>query len=133
MTPDSKQPSPSEPLRFESPLLGAGDQLQHQQKQKSNNTVLWGIFALLLLLTIGVLFVLPRVMQPEAPPVAAPATTPADTEPAPFDEAKRLQARQQAQEVLQPLLELQETLQEQQVLLWDADAFNKASLQLSAI
>ncbi len=126
---DSKLPSP-DPVRYESPPLGYGDQQQLQQAQQRNNKILWGIFALLLVLTAGVVFVLPSMVQPVAPPavvVAAPAaTTPTAAEPAPFAEAQRLRSRQEAQDVLAPLLELQETLEKQQVQQWAGEAYAAA-------
>ena len=73
---DSNNP-PSDPVRYESPPLGFGDQQLLQQAQQRNNKALWGIFALLLVLTVGVVFVLPSMVQPAAPPpvvVAAAAT-----------------------------------------------------------
>ena len=126
---DSKLPSP-DPVRYESPPLGFGDQQQLQQAQQRNNKILWGIFALLLVLTAGVVFVLPSMVQPVAPPavvVAAPTTPAAATaEPAPFAEAQRLRSRQEAQDVLAPLLELQETLVKQQVEQWAGEAYTAA-------
>jgi tetratricopeptide (TPR) repeat protein len=132
MTSDHKQSPASEPLRFESPLLGAGDQQQFSHTQQRNNKALWGIFALLIVLTAGVVFVLPSLVQPAAPPVvvvAPPATTPnlaGAADSAPFAEAQRLRMRQQAQEVLQPLLALQDELETQQVRQWAGDAFTQA-------
>lgn len=125
---DSNLP-PSDPARYESPPLGFGDQQQLQQTQQRNNKVLWGIFALLLVLTIGVVFVLPSMVQPVAPPavvVAAPKAVAPAAEEAPFAEAQRMRQRQLAQDALAPLLELQETLEKQQVQQWAGDAYAAA-------
>lgn len=125
---DSNLP-PSEPVRYESPPLGFGDQQQLQQAQQRNNKALWGIFGVLLVLTAGVVFVLPSMVQPVAPPavvVAAPVAAAAPVEAAPFAEAQRMRYRQQAQDALAPLLELQETLEKQQVQQWAGDAYAAA-------
>ena len=125
---DSNTPT-SDPVRYESPPLGFGDQQLLQQAQQRNNKALWGIFALLLVLTVGVVFVLPSMVQPAAPPpvvVAAAATAAAPAEAAPFAEAQRLRFRQQAQDALAPLLDLQETLDKQQVQQWAGDAYTAA-------
>ena len=128
MMSDSNNPT-SDPVRYESPPLGFGDQQLLQQAQQRNNKALWGIFALLLVLTVGVVFVLPSMVQPAAPPpvvVAAAATAAAPAEAAPFAEAQRLRFRQQAQDALAPLLDLQETLDKQQVQQWAGDAYTAA-------
>lgn len=122
---------PEEPVRFESPPLGLGDHQHFQQYQNRNAKVLWGIFFLLLVLTGGVIFVLPSMVAPVAPtaavvvtPTAAPK--PVVEEPAPFAEAQRMRQRQEAQDILAPLLALQDTLEKQQVERWAGDAFTKA-------
>ena len=46
MMSDSNNPT-SDPVRYESPPLGFGDQQLLQQAQQRNNKALWGIFALL--------------------------------------------------------------------------------------
>jgi tetratricopeptide (TPR) repeat protein len=127
-TPTSR---PEEPARFESPPLGLADHQHFQQYQNRNNKILWGIFMLLLVLTGGVLFVLPNMVAPVAPPPAVVVAQPSSQaaaveEPAPFAEAQRMRQRQEAQDALAPLLELQETLEEQQVQQWAGDAFSKA-------
>jgi len=129
MTDPAPPSAPPERPRFESPPLGFGDQQQLQQVEQKNNKVLWGIFGLLLVLTLGVVFVLPSLVQPAAPPVPvvlAPTEAAVVTEPAPFEAAQRLRIRQQAQEVLEPLLDLQGQLEKQQVQAWAADAFAAA-------
>jgi tetratricopeptide (TPR) repeat protein len=129
MTDPAAPSAPPERPRFESPPLGFGDQQQLQQVEQKNNKVLWGIFGLLLVLTLGVVFLLPSLVQPVAPPVPVvltPTEATAVAEPAPFEAAQRLRIRQQAQEVLDPLLDLQGQLEKQQVQAWAADAFAAA-------
>jgi len=115
-----------------SPQFGLGDQTHFQQRQQKNNRVLWGIFALLLVLTGGVIFLLPRFVTPPDPastaltvvtPAAAPAAV---TGLSPFEEAQRLRQREAAQSTLAALLELQESLEAQEVLAWAEMAFNSA-------
>src|SRR5688572_28052515 len=126
--------SADEPSRQgNSPLpLGMADHLQYQQYQQKNSKVLWGIFALLLVLVGGVFFVLPRYVS--TPVVTAPVAvqTPATAESAPaagispFEEAQRFKQRETAQNTLAALLELQETLEQKQVLSWAETPFNEA-------
>jgi tetratricopeptide (TPR) repeat protein len=114
------------------PPLGMADHLQYQQYQQKNGKVLWGIFALLLVLVGGVFFVLPRYVS--TPVVTAPVAvqTPATAESAPaagispFEEAQRFKQRETAQNTLAALLELQETLEQKQVLSWAETPFNEA-------
>lgn len=111
------------------PRFGMGDQLAMQQYQNRHNKLLWGIFALLLLLAAGVFFVLPRYVGPAQPPapvvVTAPAagTTAAVPALSPFEEAQRLRQREAAQNTLATLLELQQQLEDKNVSAWAADAF----------
>lgn len=137
---DSNLPPANEPLRFESPPLGLGDQQQLHALQKRNNKVLWAIFSLLLALTGSVIFILPALVKPggalttTAPasvPVVTPTPAPAEparlaAEPAPFAAAQKLKLRQDAQDVLAPLLDLQKSLEKQQVQQWAGDAYTAA-------
>lgn len=109
--------------------LGMGDQLHFQRYQQKNNKVLWGIFALLAALTGGVFFLLPNYVNPPdsasvvVVPTAAPgvAAAPAIS---PFEEAQRMRQREEAQNTLAALLELQEVLEDKEVLNWAEARFN---------
>lgn len=111
------------------PRFGLGDQLAIQQSQQKQNKVLWGIFAVLLLLAAGVFFLLPRYVAPVQPPAPVAVTPPAQGAAAaavamsPFEEAQRLRQREAAQNTLATLLELQAQLEEKNVENWAADAF----------
>lgn len=129
VTPEHKTPGPAVPSP-EAPLLGMGDQAHFQRYQQNSNKLLWGIFALLLVLAGGVFFVLPTYVARPDPaaavvvvPTAATPTTPALS---PFEEAQRMRQREAAQNTLAALLELQEELEGKQVLDWAPEPFNAA-------
>jgi hypothetical protein len=102
--------------------------------------------ALLVLLWVVVFFLPDWVAAPtdESAPAATELTTPAASNrpvqtpaslaeegvtedgPSPFAEAQTARQRRAAQDILQPLLELQEFLQERGVDLWAADAYASA-------
>jgi tetratricopeptide (TPR) repeat protein len=113
------------------PLLGMTDQAALKRAQKKLNNLLWGIFILLLVLVAGVIFVLPNYVTPPPPDVAKVAVPAAPTGPTetPFEEAQRLRARQEAQAALEPLLALQDQLQQQGVASWAQAQFNDAIAQ----
>ncbi|MES2604156.1 MAG: hypothetical protein V4603_04415, partial [Pseudomonadota bacterium] len=120
----------------EAPALGMSEQLRMRKAQQKTNTVLWGIFALLLVLVGIVIFVLPDYVERARPEVAAtvPAAVPAATPAAapglsPFEEAQRLRQREAAQNTLASVLELQATLEQKQVLGWAETEFNAALAQ----
>lgn len=121
----------------EAPALGMGEQLKLRKTQQKTNTLLWGIFALLLVLVGIVIFVLPDYVERAKPEVAAArapaetAATPAAAAPgiSPFEEAQRLRQREAAQNTLASLLELQATLESKQVLGWAEAEFNAAIAQ----
>lgn len=129
---DNTRPAPDPaPGRTSEPrALGFGDQAHFQRYQRKSNVVLWSIFVLLLALTGGVFFVLPRYVAPPqaaAPVVVVPSASPAagvGLALSPFEEAQRMRQREAAQNSLQTLLELQQELEQKQVLGWAADAFN---------
>jgi tetratricopeptide (TPR) repeat protein len=117
--------------------LGMSEQIKLRQAQQKTNTVLWGIFFLLLVLVGAVIFVLPDYVQPAAPGVAArtdappaPAAAPPSPGISPFEEAQRLHERETAQNTLAALLELQTALEQKQVQSWSATSFN-AALELA--
>lgn len=110
------------------PRFGLGDQLAIQQQQQKQSKVLWGIFAVLLLLAASVFFVLPRYVGPAQPPAPIVVTPPQQGTPAavamsPFEEAQRLRQREAAQNTLATLLELQGRLEDKNVQNWAADEF----------
>lgn len=113
------------------PQFGMGDQLAYQHYAKKHSKVLWGIFALLLLLAGSVFFVLPNYVSAPVPvnrTVAVEAESIINTVSAisPFEEAQRLRQREAAQNTLAALLNLQETLEAKQVTLWAGDNFAAA-------
>ncbi len=122
---------PSPPAESAAPALGMGEQQHLRTAQKKTNSLLWGIFVLLLILVGGVVFILPNYVAPPDPEIdtaaitaaATAAATPAET---PFEEAQRLRQREEAQNTLATLLELQDVLEEKEVRLWAATAFEDA-------
>jgi tetratricopeptide (TPR) repeat protein len=134
---DNTSPDTPQPARAESPVMGMGDELHYRQTSNKNNMVLWGIFALLLVLTAGVFFLLPNFVQtPDPETVRVAVTTPAARAPAqeeglsPFEEAQLMRQREAAQNTLAGLLELQEALDKKQVTRWAEADFN-AALELA--
>lgn len=126
--------SPASAVAGESaPPLGMSEHQHLRKAQNSTNRLLSGILGLLLLLVGGVIFVLPDYIGDSEPAQAATPEVPAEAaqpavaaEPAPFAEAQRLRLRQQAQDALAPLLDLQGTLEKQQVQQWAGDAYAAA-------
>ncbi|MDT8400041.1 MAG: tetratricopeptide repeat protein, partial [Pseudomonadales bacterium] len=125
------KPGPDSP-----PVLGIKEAEEHQQLQKKNTRILAGIFSLLLFLVLGVIFLLPRFVSP---PQVDTATTVALTAPAsrapqvsPYEEAQRLQQREDAQHVLAALLELQKALDGKGVQQWAEQEFNEVVEQAGA-
>ena len=115
-------------------MMGMGDELHYHNRQKRSNLVLWGIFALLLILTAGVFFILPNFVQapdPETVRIAVSSNIPVSNAPAeqglsPFEEAQRMRQREAAQNTLSELLALQENLEKKQVLSWAGSEFESA-------
>jgi tetratricopeptide (TPR) repeat protein len=109
------------------------DQAALRHAQRNANKLLWGIFVLLLVLVGGVIFVLPRYVNPPAPAAAKVDVTntpaPTNTAQTPFEDAQRLHLRDEAQNTLQTLLTLQDQLQQQGVTQWAAGPFNDAVAQ----
>lgn len=128
VTPQNDTPPPAA-KGPEAPLLGMGDQAHFQRYQQSSNKLLWGIFVLLLVLVVGVVFVLPSfVTPPQSSAVVVVPTATVSAAPAlsPFEEAQKMRQREDAQNTLAVLLELQEELEAKQVLNWAGEAFNAA-------
>jgi tetratricopeptide (TPR) repeat protein len=122
---------PSGPAESAAPALGMAEQQHLRRAQGKTNSLLWGIFVLLLILVGGVIFILPNYVAPPNPEVdtvainaaAAAAAAPPET---PFEEAQRMRQREEAQSTLQALLALQDTLEDKQVQQWATEAFDAA-------
>lgn len=101
------------------------------------------VLGVLLLLAMLVVFLLPGMIGQDTPPAppadtpapaaqvaqpdaAAGAPTAAGAEASPWSDAQQARARREAQDVLQPLLDLQFALQERGVETWAGEAFAKA-------
>ena len=115
-------------------IVGMDDIRKAEQYQQKNHRILVGIFAVLLVLVAGVFFILPEYIAPAAPElsrVIPTAPTPQRMEPevSPFAEAQIMAQRDDAQEILAELLELQDSLQEQGVETWAAEAYAAALAQ----
>lgn len=113
------------------PRFGMGDQLAYQQYQRRNRKLLWGLFALLLLLAAGVFLLLPRYIAPveqaERIVVVEPGTGgAARSSLSPFEEAQLLRQREAAQNTLAALLELQEQLEALSVQRWAPQPHDEA-------
>ena len=112
-------------------IFGMGDVQAHKVKQQQQTKILWGIFSLLLVLVLGVVFLLPRLISAPDSATVAPViipverTTPQDAF-SPFEEAQLLREREQAQEVLAQILEFQERLEEVSVESWAGEAYLEA-------
>lgn len=122
---------PSGPAESAAPALGMAEQQHLRHAQKKTNSLLWGIFVLLLILVGGVIFILPNYVAPPNPEVdtvalnaaASAAAAPAET---PFEEAQRMRQREEAQNTLSALLELQDILEDKQVKEWAPAPFDEA-------
>lgn len=125
--PESENTSKETPAQ----IFGMGDVQAHKAKHQQQTKILWGIFSLLLVLVVSVIFVLPSYISgPDAAdiaPVVIPVERPTPQEAfSPFEEAQLLREREQAQEVLALILELQEQLEEISVESWAAEAYLEA-------
>jgi tetratricopeptide (TPR) repeat protein len=114
------------------PQFGLKDQQAYAQYQQRTQKILWGVFGLLLLLAVGVIFLLPNLV---APPETAARIVVAEssaqgrapvTSLSPFEEAQRLRQREAAQNTLAELLKLQEVLEKLSVEQWGAEEFAAA-------
>ncbi len=122
---------PGGPAESAAPALGMAEQQHLRRAQSKTNNLLWGIFVLLLVLVAGVIFILPNYVAPANPEVdtvainaaVAAATAPPET---PFEEAQRMRQREEAQNTLASLLELQDSLEDKQVTQWAAAPFDEA-------
>ena len=112
-------------------IFGMGDVQAHKAKQQQQTKILWGIFSLLLVLVLAVIFILPRYIATPDPANVAPVIIPVERSTpqeafSPFEEAQLLREREQAQDVLAQILELQEQLEEISVESWAGDAYQAA-------
>ncbi len=129
---NSHTPAPENNARdAQAPVFGMGDQQHHFNKQQQNTKILWGIFSLLLVLVLGVIFVLPGyISTPD--PAAAPIVIPVERAPdqqavfSPFEQAQILREREAAQNILEQILTMQSTLEELSVESWAAEAYDAA-------
>ncbi len=119
-----------------SPMLGVAETQALAQYQQQRNRILWGMFGVLLLLAVGVVFVLPEFITPPQPPAATQVANPGpaaagggrapSTAISPFQEAQRMRQREEAQNILGELLELQQTLERRGVKEWAAADYDLA-------
>lgn len=112
-------------------IFGMGDVQANKDKQQQQTKILWGIFSLLLVLVLGVVFLLPRLISTSDSATIAPVIIPVETSRSqeafsPFEEAQLLREREQAQEILAQILELQEQLEEIGVESWAGEAYLEA-------
>jgi len=129
----SGKPSPDQPPPFTpSPTLGVEEIQRSDVEKKKQSAILAGIFALLLVLVLGVIFVLPKFISPPDPATASVVvvTAPSDTaapvnQVSPFEEAQKLRQRETAQNILAQLLDLQESLEKQEANKWAAADFER--------
>ena len=133
----SNQAEPETPAQ-ETPaqIFGMGDVQTHKDKQQQQTKILWGIFSLLLLMVLGVVLLLPRLISTPDPATIAPVIIPVERATpldalSPFEEAQLLREREQAQEVLALILELQEQLEGYSVEVWAEDDY-LAALAIAA-
>ena len=125
--------SPKEPA---APVFGMGDLQAHKNKQQQQTRLLWGIFSMLLILVLGVIFILPRYIATPDPASITPVVLPAERATpreafSPFQEAQMLRGREAAQDILAQILELQETLEDIGVESWAAEDY-AAALQIAS-
>ncbi|NIB39827.1 tetratricopeptide repeat protein [Pseudomaricurvus alkylphenolicus] len=138
--PEHTRPEEAQPPSAESP--GKWDDSEFHPQEAGN----WllkhrreaGIFALLSVVLLAVVFWLPDVIEPrqlESQPSQETVSTPGEAAPSPqapqltespWQDAQLAKARRQAQEILAKLLDKQNTLEGMQVQLWGDDEFNAA-------
>jgi tetratricopeptide (TPR) repeat protein len=109
-------------------IFGMGDIQAQKVKHQQQTKILWGIFSLLLVLVLSVFFILPRYISRPVAADIAPVIIPLERSTSqeafsPFGEAQLLREREQAQEILAQILELQEQLEDISVESWAEDAY----------
>lgn len=134
-TPNNPEPE-STPQQAAAPVFGMRDTQAHQAKQQQQTKILWGIFSMLLLLVVGVIFILPRYIATPDPSSVAPVILPVERATpreafSPFQEAQMLREREAAQNILADILELQEELEAIGAESWAAEDY-AAALQVAA-
>ncbi len=118
------------PARIKITPEAENDSSSFEKTPQSNTQKKWLImsFGLSAILAMAVFFMLPRVIeQPEIVKQEKVSTVPATQEISPWQEAQWAKERQQAQQVLEQLLDLQFELEELSVTLWAEQAFTKAA------
>src|SRR5690606_3139167 len=114
------------------PIPGSEEARQWEAYRRRNTRILWGMFGILVALAAGVVLILPRYV---GPPAATPATSVAANTAArpapgpaisPYQEAQLMQQREQAQQILAQLLELQDGLEIREVEAWAGTDFARA-------
>tara|TARA_R110000824_G_scaffold336_5_gene2065 strand:- start:19778 stop:21292 length:1515 start_codon:yes stop_codon:yes gene_type:complete len=133
-TPDNPA-SDFTPQQAAAPVFGMGDTQAQQAKQQQQTKILWGIFSMLLILVLGVIFILPRYIATPDPGTVAPVILPVERATpreafSPFQEAQMLREREAAQNILAEILDLQEQLEAIGAESWAADAY-AAALQVA--
>jgi tetratricopeptide (TPR) repeat protein len=118
-------------LAKDSPIFGMGDQQHHFNKQQQHIKILWGIFSLLLVLVLGVIFILPSYISTPDPAAVAPVVIPIERATpqnalSPFQEAQLLREREAAQNILEQILNLQGTLEGISIEIWADEAYEAA-------
>ncbi len=138
MTENSPQESESgfTPKEAAAPVFGMGDLEARKIQQQQQTKILWGIFGLLMLLVVGVLFLLPRFISSPDPANIAPVVIPVERPRpqqafSPFEEAQMLREREEAQEVLAQILDLQEALEDIGVESWAEEKYAAALITAS--
>ncbi|MAM69863.1 MAG: hypothetical protein CMP91_01790 [Gammaproteobacteria bacterium] len=112
-------------------VFGMGDAQHHHFNQQKNTKILWGIFSLLFVLVLGVVFILPNYISAPDPSTVAPVVVPVERPTpqgtfSPFEEAQMLREREEAQGVLEQILAMQETLEAMSVESWAAEEYEAA-------
>lgn len=118
------------PARIKITPEAESDSSPFKPPSKSNVQKKWLImsFGLSAILAMAVFFMLPRVIeQPEIVKEEKISTVAVTQEISPWQEAQWAKERQQAQQVLERLLDLQFELEELSVTLWAEQAFTKAA------
>ncbi len=105
----------------------AAENSAHSPWWLHNRAQMFGFLCLITLL-LAVVFWLPNAVEPPPPPAASTQPAPvmvAKPIESPFQEAQLAKQRQEAQEVLSKILDLQTKLEKMSVNLWAAETFNK--------
>lgn len=116
---------PISPADFQSP---DGQNKEHSSKPVSNSQIplkAIGVIGLLLLVALATLFLLPDQIKTPEPADLETVGTAVENMEQPFVDTQLLRARQQAQDVLANLIDLQDQLEELEVNVWAADEYQE--------